>query len=207
MSVQGPLSRRWWVAAVLAVTAAACGSADGGTEGIASMEDVVTSTSSAVDAELAAEESILALTQCLREEGADIPDPEFDDQGNFRLSSLMDLGEAAEVIDPDDLREAFEACSHHLDGVAQLIAAVDRTEFEDRMVAYAACMRENGYDMPDPSFSFGAPEMGEVPQHGPFGEIDVDDPEFAAANEVCIGVFGETIGPGGFGPAVEDGDD
>jgi hypothetical protein len=186
---------------VVALLAAGCGSG-GDTEGVASLEDQPsTSVAGTADAELEAEESILALVECLREEGIDLPDPEFDDAGNFRLRSLMEMGEAVETIDEEDLRDAFQACRHHLDGIAQLVAGIDRTDMEDRMVAYAACMRDNGFDMPDPDFGGG----GQGPESGPFGQIDIDDPAFEAANEVCIGVFGETIGPGGFGPAGEPG--
>jgi hypothetical protein len=121
----------------------------------------------------------------------------------------MDLGEIAETYDPSELREGFEACREHLEGVAQLVASIDRTEIEDRLLRYATCMREQGYDLPDPDFDVGAlnevPGSGDVPvaQSGPFGEIDEDDPAFVAANEACLWVFGETIGPDGFGPPVE----
>lgn len=192
------------VVAVLALAAAACGSGGSGGDGvgIASLQGAGSTVAPSEDPELDAEESILALTECLREEGLAIPDPEFDDQGNFRLRSLVDLGEAAEVIDPDDLRAGFEACSHHLDGVAQLVQSIDRTDLEDRMYRYASCMREHGFDMPDPDFDFGPPGEGGGQAQGPFGDIDTHDPAFEEANDACMGVFGETIGPGGFGPAV-----
>jgi hypothetical protein len=196
--------------AVLAIGAAGCGS--GPTDdGLATLENTTPQAVSGTgDAARDAEESVLALTECLRDNGVNIPDPEFDDQGNFRLRSLMDLGEAAELIDPGDMEAAFEACSHHLDGVAQIIAGIDRTAIEDRLYEFAACMREEGYDMPDPDFSTMSPGMGtggeDMAAMGPFGEIDPDDPAFRAASEACMWVFGETIGPGGFGPPAEDGD-
>ncbi|MCB2223831.1 MAG: hypothetical protein KQH83_06605 [Actinobacteria bacterium] len=192
------------VAAALAT--AACSSGGDATDGIATLEGQPAATTAAVDVEVQAEESILALAECFREEGVDMPDPEFDDAGNFRLRSLMDVGEAFQGVDEDDLREAFLACSHHLDGVAQLLASIDRTDMEDRLYEYASCMRDQGYDMPDPDFGAMAAGGPDGPGGGgPFGEIDPDDPEFREANEVCIGVFGETVGPGGFGPAVEGG--
>lgn len=204
--------KRWagLLAAVLAVGAAGCGS-DSSVDGLATLESTSPEGASGTgDATRDAEESVLALTECLRDNGVDIPDPEFDDQGNFRLRSLMDLGEAAELIDPQDMEAGFEACAHHLDGVAQIVAGIDRTAIEDRLYEFAACMREQGYDMPDPDFgSFApgtAPGADQTAAMGPFGEIDPDDPAFRAASEACMWVFGETIGPGGFGPPVEGGD-
>ncbi|MBU1226852.1 MAG: hypothetical protein KJ698_06560 [Actinobacteria bacterium] len=197
------------VMALMALAGTGCGSGSDG-DGLATLENTPsTSAPSGADVELAAEEAVLALTECLRENGVDLPDPEFDDQGNLRLRSLMDLGESADRIDPADLEAGFEACSHHLDGVAQIVAGIDRTAIEDRLYDFAACMREQGYDMPDPDFGAMSPGMGpgggEAASMGPFGEIDAEDPAFLAASEACMWVFGETIGPGGFGPATETG--
>ncbi|MCJ7724941.1 MAG: hypothetical protein MUP76_00930 [Acidimicrobiia bacterium] len=204
--------RRWLgsLAVVVALVVAGCGSGPSG-DGLATLESTSPEAASGTgDAARDAEESVLALTECLRDNGVDIPDPEFDDQGNFRLRSLMDLGEAADLIDPDDMEAGFEACAHHLDGVAQIIAGIDRTAIEDRLYEFAACMREQGYDMPDPDFGTMSPGMGtggeDMAARGPFGEIDPDDPAFRAASDACMWVFGETIGSGGFGPPVEGGD-
>jgi len=194
---------------VMAVVAAGCGS-ESSDDGLATLENAdAVEDSGSGDAALDAEESILALTECMRVEGVDIPDPEFDDQGNLRLQSLAQLGEAAELIDPDDLEAAVEACDQHLVGVAQMFQNIDRTAIEDRLVEFAVCMRGQGIDMPDPDFGFFDMGMGTggngADESGPFGELDVDDPAFQAAYEECQGVFGETIGTGGFGPSV-DGD-
>jgi len=195
------------VAAAMAVMLSACGS-EPADDGLATLEGApVKEIESPGDPELAAEESVLALTECLRSEGIDIPDPEFDDQGNFRLRSLMELGEAAESIDPADMEAGVEACSHHLDGVAQIFASIDRTAIEDRLYEFAACMREQGIDMPDPDFDVNMTNQGGAGADGPFGQFDVEDPAIQAAIEACRGVFGETIGPGGFGPPVKDGGD
>jgi len=185
---------------------AACGDGGSPSDGIASLEGQTTTAADDRDAVLDAEESILALVECMRVEGVDIPDPEFDDRGNLRLVSLADLGEAVEAVDPDDLEAAVEACEQYLVGVAQVFQSIDRTAIEDRLVEFAACMREQGFDLPDPDFSGGFPGEGDgPPQGGPFGDIDTDDPAFQRAYDACLYVFGETIGVGGFGPAVDDG--
>jgi len=197
--------------AVVALAAGGCGS-EASAEGLATLDGSASGAESGSgDAVLDAEESFLALTECMRIEGVDVPDPEFDDQGNLRLVSLGELGAAVEAIDPADLEAAAAACREHLIGVAQIFQNIDRTAIEDRLVEFAACMREQGIDLPDPDFSFGppggSPGNGGGGNPGPFGEFDVEDPRFQSAYEECQWVFGETIGPGGFGPAVEsDGD-
>ena len=69
------------------------------------------------------------------------------------------------------MREAATTCRGHLEGVALRFASIDRTEMEDRTLEYAACMREHGFDMPDPDFSGGAGPgpRGPVPRHRPGG--------------------------------------
>lgn len=102
------------------------------------------------------------------------------------------------------VRTAMESCSEHLENVAFGLDAADRSEREDQLFEYAACMRENGYDMPDPDFSvFGQPGESGGPGAGggPFGEIDRDTPTFQTAQEACSGIFsGDRVpgsGPGG----------
>jgi hypothetical protein len=141
----------------------------------------------------------------MRVQGVDVPDPEFDDQGNLRIQSLASIGEATEAIDPDDLEDAAEACREHMVGVAQIFQSIDRTAIEDRLFELASCMRDNGFDMPDPDFTISVGGPGDGGPGTPFGEIDVEDPAFEPAFEACRWVFGETIGLGGFGPPVEPG--
>ncbi|MBN2113922.1 MAG: hypothetical protein JW785_07340, partial [Acidimicrobiia bacterium] len=135
------------------------------------------------------EEALLAFTACMREEGFDLPDPEVDAEGNLRLVSfLADAGLEAVRRDAEGLREAAQGCRHHLEGVALRFASLDQTAMQDRLLEYAACMREHGFDMPDPDFSGGPPGSG----RGPFPGLRLDvlqDPGFREANESCQGIF------------------
>ncbi len=201
----------------LALIAAACG---GGSQsdGVASLEDDVTAPLAAggdsstdgsvatteVDAELA----MLEFTQCLRDQGLDVSDPEVDADGNLQFGGRPGGGGGE---DPDFDREAFReartACAHILQGVSLEFREFDRTDIEDTLVEFASCMRTNGYDMPDPDFS-GEPGSGGG--GGPFADIDRDDPAFVTASEACQDVltsaFGEN-GPGaGRGPGGGGGD-
>jgi hypothetical protein len=190
--------------AALAAALSGCGGGDDG-DGLATLEGGSTVQEGSGDAELDAEQSILALTECMRQEGVDVPDPEFDDAGNLRLQSLASIGEATATIDPDELEAAAEACREYMVGVAQVFQSIDRTAIEDRLFELASCMRDNGFDMPDPDFTISVGGTDAGGPGDPFGEIDVEDPAFEAAFEACRWVFGETIGTGGFGPPVEPG--
>jgi hypothetical protein len=200
---------------VFGLVVAACGGsgdADSGvaslenqdeTETLTSQEDPTTGGDAMETAEQTREEALLAFTACLRENGVDIEDPTVDADGNVQLARPG--GEpGADRGANDDFRAAREACSVLLEGAALGFGdRVDRTELEDNLVEFAACMRDNGYDMPDPDFSSFGPGQGGG--GGPFGEVDREDPTFqeaAAACEDVLGGFGRGLGggrPGGGG--------
>lgn len=188
----------------MALLAAACGS-DTTVAGVASLEADATFEviEVAPDSEVDAEEAMLAYTECLRDEGMDVEDPEFDEDGSFRFRPVAaDGGE----LDREVFQEARVVCDVHLEGVAVGFDQEDRSEIEDTLVAYAACMRDNGYDMADPDLSRerGVPGEGESGGGKPFGDIDREDPAFQAADEVCRDITadgplagGSTRGGGG----------
>lgn len=170
--------------ALLAVVAAGC-SGDDADDGVASIEDLSGSTTSTVEApggedELALDEDkVLTFAACMRDGGIDFPDPVVDSDGNvgFDLMAMRDLGE----VDEAELQAAFEPCVEYLEGVNFGFERVFETEFQDEVVVFAGCMRENGIDMPDPDFSGileGSPLF-------PGWEPELDDPDFEAAFEAC----------------------
>jgi hypothetical protein len=63
-------------------------------------------------------------------------------------------------------------------------------EFQDAMLEYAACMREQGIDFPDPSTS----GEGLVVVGGPGSEGEADREEFEAADEACQPILEEVEG-------------
>jgi hypothetical protein len=183
------------VALLAMLVAAACGSGadDGADQGIASLEGSTNADLPASDSnEADVEDAMIEFTECLREQGLEVEDPEFDNDGNFRFNTPM--GEFMERMNRDESRTAFNACSHLLMGVAQQFGSFDRTEMEDQLYEYAACMRDNGFDMPDPDFSNpGIFDPEADPTAGPFTEIDTTDPGFLAANEACQDVFADNF--------------
>jgi len=144
---------------------------------------------------------MLDFAQCMRDQGIDMEDPTLDENGSFQMMRPSGGGEGGD-FDPADreaTQAAREACSQYLEGLAQGFDRPDMTEMQDQMLEYAACMRENGVDMPDPDFS--DTEGGQGPGRLGFGSGDFDptDPTFQAANEACQAIFGGEGMPGFMG--------
>lgn len=194
------MKRHLLLLAALAVVAAACGGSADADDGVASLDAAtqLDTSDSSQASEISQEEALLAFTACMREAGIDIDDPTIDADGNLRLAR-PNSGTGAEGDDggnfrDDEFRAAREQCGELLDGVALGFRDQDRTDIEDQLLEFAACVRGNGYDMPDPDFSdFGTPGQG---GGAPFGAIDRDDPAFQAAAEACQDVLAG-FGPGG----------
>ena len=169
----------------IGLVAAACSGADSDA-GVASLEgeSVSEQAQDAAADSVSQEEAVMAFTVCLRDEGLDVEDPIVDDQGNLRPPRLRDVAD----LDRDVSEAAFESCNEYLEDVTFGLESEDRTEREDELLAFAACVRENGYDMPDPDFS--TPRSPGSGGGGPFGGLDREDPAFQAALAACSDVFG-----------------
>lgn len=181
----------------LALVATACGDS-ASSAGVASLDEAATTTTAnSDDATLDTEEAVLAFAECLRDEGLDVPDPELDGEGGFTFS----FREAFRVEGGgpnEEFQGAFEACDHLMEGVIQRGGRGDDSEFQDDLLAFAECMRDNGVDMADPDFS----GEGQGPGGGLLFELDIDDPAIEAALETCQSEFafgGPGGGPGGGG--------
>jgi hypothetical protein len=161
------------------VTAACGGGGDDVAAGVASLSDQATSSTAPADGEMSTDEqALLAFTRCMREQGVDLPDPTVDADGNvgFSPASLASLRD----VDQDAARQAFTECADHLEGVSLGFELLQDAQFQDDLVAFSRCMRENGFDLPDPDFGAIA-EPG-----GLYGDqVDPTDPDFEAAFEAC----------------------
>lgn len=187
--------------AALAMVAAACTSAGSDSDqGVASLETNETTTTAAstddqVSKAQADEEAALAFAQCLRDEGLDVDDPTVDSSGNIRPPRMRDILEATAGLTPDEIETAREACMPLLDDFTFGFENVDQTERADRLLEFASCMRDNGYNLPDPDLTKMSGGGG-----GPFGgTIDLTDPAFQKAAEACDGIFGGFNGQPGSG--------
>jgi hypothetical protein len=172
----------------------ACG-ADGGaaTDGIASLGGGTTTTAGTPTGGGAAgggaDDRFYLFAKCMRDHGVDVPDP---DPGGGPVRIGPGTG-----IDPENPRfqEAQQACAKE---VGDLIPGGNdparRQEFQDKALAFARCMRDNGIDMPDPTFGEG----GRVEQRLE-GGVSPDDPRFQEAQKQCESLrpFGREGGPAG----------
>ena len=186
LDTRGPASSRTqFLLSIVAVSlfASACsgGIADSRVATLdADLEAILTSDVGVIPGE----DSVLAFTECLRSEGLEVDDPSVDSEGN--LVAPTPHAVAAKTLDMAAVHSAFDVCKDYLDGVAFGMSSEDQTEREDELLAFAVCMRENGYDMPDPDFSTGG-HTGE----GPFGDaIDTDAPLFVVAAALCQDIIG-----------------
>ena len=106
--------------------------------------------------EVEAEEAMLEFTQCMRDQGIDIDDPVMGSDGNLQLAPIEFVGSADEDVETQmaEMDAVFDECEDHLAGAT--FGAPDPgagIAFEDALVEYAGCMRDQGFDMPDPDFS------------------------------------------------------
>lgn len=169
----------------IGLVAAACSGADSDA-GVASLEDESLGelAQDAVPDSASQEDAVMAFTVCLRDEGLDVDDPVADDQGNLRPPRIRDIAD----LDREVAEAAFKSCDAHLEDVTFGLDSEDRTEREDELLAFAACARDNGYDMPDPDFS--TPRSPGSGGGGPFAGLDREDPAFQTALAACSDIFG-----------------
>lgn len=195
------------VAALALVVAACSGNADAG---VASLEDqpAATDADDGQGATVSDEEALLAFAGCMRDHGIEgFEDPTVDDEGNLQFGDRGGFG--AGEIDRETMIAARNACSEHLEDATLGFGRPDDAEIQDLLLAFAECMRDQGIEMDDPDLSgFGPGGNGEPGQGGgPFGDIDVADPDVLEALEACQSDFGRGFGPGGGGPGRPGGGD
>ena len=130
------------------------------------------SSSSATASTTSQDAARVKFTQCMRDNGVDIPDNP--GQG----------GGAGLNIDRTKLQAAAKACQKYQQAAVGNISDAQRQEFQDAFAKFSACMRQNGVDLPDPGAGGGPGAAGAA--GGPAGGgIDRSDPKVQAAMKVC----------------------
>ncbi|MFF0745151.1 hypothetical protein ACFYVL_32595 [Streptomyces sp. NPDC004111] len=146
--------------AVLALLTAACSGGTGakddtggsaGNEGSgAAHEDAGSDTKK--------EDQALEYRKCLRDQGLDVPEPK-PGQDSRSLSIGGDLGK-------EQMEKAFKACRGKSGGAGAGSGEPTQAD-KDKMIKYAACMRKNGVNMPDPKFDGSMQKAMPMPKAGP----------------------------------------
>jgi len=172
--------------AVIGLILVACGSDSNDVATLRTTENtqVEAPNADAADPVLDNEAMMMAFTQCLRDQGIDVLDPVVDSEGNVQKP------EFAEGVDAkrESFSEAWEACAEHLEGFTFERKRVDVSERVDQLLALAACLRDKGYDVDEPTAET-------LDQWGAdFKDaINWDNPAAVADYEECSG---ETVGEG-----------
>ncbi|GGM96710.1 hypothetical protein GCM10011609_38090 [Lentzea pudingi] len=104
---------------------------------------------------------MVKFAQCMRENGIDMPDPKTSEDGGGIVIEAMPGGDASS-IDEGKMKTAHEACKQHLPNGGEF--KPPSPEEQDKMRQQAKCMRDRGYNWPDPKFEGGgAAESIELP--------------------------------------------
>lgn len=146
--------------------------------------DAAESATTAPTTEATDEERAIEFAQCMRANGIDLPDPVINADGSIDLGGNVTPGS----IDPasDAFSDAIQACGSIVAGASFLPGAnVDEAQQQANLLAFAACLRDLGYDVVDPVLS-DIQAGGPGALAGAFGEnFDPRDPANAGAVQEC----------------------
>ena len=193
-----------------ALLISACGSGGEADAQVASLsaEDDASGTGEAAETEIDSEQAALDFTQCLRDNGLDVADPTFDEEGNLE-GGLFGGGPSGPDsgtnpgsdggLDPgsEDAQAAFEACGDLLEGVGFGRGGggggFDPDEIEATLVEFTECLRDEGLDVGD--LTLGGPRGGGGPGPGAGGGGNQEGAGGQAQDGAAQG--GGPGGPGG----------
>lgn len=152
------------------LAAAACGGSQGD-DGTLPSAGGSTASSAADEEPIDPDEAMLRFTECMREQGIDMGDP--DDNGAL----IIGPGDN----DPEQMEAAEKVCGRYLEAAMPDDTAMQIPEEDkQKMLDLAACMRDRGYDFPDPTF-----DGGQVSQ-----ELGENTPAFQKDHEECAAEVG-----------------
>ena len=134
----------------------------------------------APDEEVDAQEALLSFAGCMRDNGIDFPDPQFGVGGAFSADGFGSLD-----FFSSEFLDAVQACESFLAALQPELDPEEQREQIEQQVLWAQCMRDSGFDIPDPDpnqgFTFGS-------FRGDDGGLAFDpfSPDFASASTACI---------------------
>jgi hypothetical protein len=119
-------------------------------------------------------QAALRHARCMREHGIDVPDPKFGPNGSVDLVIPRNAGGKQAIASVEN------ACRKYLEAARGPAPSADeQRHFREGALRQARCMRENGIDMPDPTFSARGAEMRFPKGVGP------ENPRFVEAQRKC----------------------
>jgi hypothetical protein len=188
-------------AVTMAGLLAACGSSDdtGSDDGVASLGSTTTSPDGdeqTTETSLDPQEAMLAYTECMRDEGIDMPDPVFIDEGDGKSGGAIAISRAeggeddGPLIDFDseEFKAAEETCKPIMDEAVGSIEVdpEQQAEMREQMLEFAQCMRDQGIDFPDPEFGDnGRVTVGVGPGDDGDPPSEAEQQKMQEASEAC----------------------
>jgi hypothetical protein len=128
-------------------------------------------------------------TSCMRDHGFDTPDPELNADGTVNLDALrISISEDPEFdIQSRETINAFQKCTPLLEGAtfARSPSQEDEVEFQDNLLQFAQCLRDDGVDVPDPDFSNGT----RAAMVSLFQKVDPTNSHVQESMELCRSSF------------------
>lgn len=134
------------------------------------------------------EARMMEFAECLRNEGMEVTDPGVDSDGNIQKPQLVEGATASKK----EWGEAYEACGEIIKNITFEKEDIDISEQVDQYVELAACMRDEGFDVEDPTA-----ETLDIWMVDFKNTIDWKDPDIQEAFDECMG--GRSGGDGGKG--------
>jgi hypothetical protein len=182
--------------ATVGLLAAACGGASPSSAGVATVGASSGSAASPAAATTPTSRlnALQKAAQCMRSNGVPtFPDPTVDSNGNARLTGLRSLDRNDPVT-----AAARKACLKYFTAARPTFTPQQQQQLQNALLAFARCVRQHGYNMPDPTFNGGS---GAGPGgRGVFGSVNRNDPLFQKARKACQPLLaGVRLGGGGGG--------
>jgi len=139
-----------------------------------------------IAAAFGATSALLAWAGCMRENGVEMDDPQFGLDGEL-VGGLGKDGTGQKADAKSELYQlAGEACSDQLAAFKAPPDPEQLAEQTEQLLAWSACMREQGIDMPDPNADGSYADYD--------WKLDLKGDEYVAADEVCREASGNPLG-------------
>lgn len=204
MSLHPPSSISRWPLTILVVGAVTLGACSGGSNGkgaVASLSGNSAQRSRGQTSKQSASSlraQLLTYAKCMRDNGVDFPDPQFDSNGRPQFNR-QGGGAFADLRNSPDFAKARTACaSKRPDFAGQFqLTPEQQAQARTNLLKFAKCMRGKGIDFPDPTFDAnGRPQFSRDGAPGGAQGQNRDDATSRAARQACQQEVG---GAGGFG--------
>lgn len=156
-----------------------------------------------------AQQSAEEFSQCIRDQGVDVPDLEVDESGELDLANLI------ATVDPADpaVQQAILTCQGSLNGglAASLNQILESQTFADALVSFSQCVRDGGYDVADLTFAAvvsatlgsgvdaSAGEESVGPILATAMDLDPADPAVIETIDGCVVLIRDSLGDLGLG--------